>query len=160
MTTLTNSGGRVLTYTNDCLETILLQVNSSNNYYTTGEHDIICIKLSSNKLLRLDHTYYTKRNTFHNHIINECLINPFDLELILDNTSTEYDLHSVYNGNSCIGIITELPRVCLAIYDIPIESVTYTGSENIDITNNQIPLNVSVIINNEIVIHPRSGGVF
>ena len=41
MTTLTNSGGRVLTSTNTFLETILLQLNSSNNYHTSGEHDII-----------------------------------------------------------------------------------------------------------------------
>ena len=34
--------------------------------------------------------------------------------------------------------ITKLSQVFLAIYDIPIELVTYTGSENIDITNNQI----------------------
>ena len=40
MTTLTNSEGRVLTYTNEVLETILLQLNSSNNYYASGEHGI------------------------------------------------------------------------------------------------------------------------
>ena len=31
MTTLTNYEGRVLTYTNELLETVLLQLNSSNN---------------------------------------------------------------------------------------------------------------------------------
>ena len=41
MTTLTNSEGKVLTYTNELLETILLQLNSSNTYYTSGENDII-----------------------------------------------------------------------------------------------------------------------
>ena len=57
MTTLTNSEGLVITYTNECLETILLQLNSSNNYYTSGEHDIICfIKIGSNKILILDYT--------------------------------------------------------------------------------------------------------
>ena len=57
MTTLTNSEGLVITYTNDFLETILLQLNSSNNYYTSGEHDIICfIKIGSNKILILDYT--------------------------------------------------------------------------------------------------------
>ena len=44
MTTLTNSEGKVLTCTNDFIETILLQVNPSNNYYTTGDVDIIFIK--------------------------------------------------------------------------------------------------------------------
>ena len=45
MTTLTNSEGRVLTYTNDFSETTLSQLNSSNNYYTSGEHNIIIIKI-------------------------------------------------------------------------------------------------------------------
>ena len=33
MTTLTNSEGKVLTYTNELVETILLQLNPSNNYH-------------------------------------------------------------------------------------------------------------------------------
>ena len=41
MTTFTNPEGLVITYTNKLLETILLQLNSSNNYYTSGEHSII-----------------------------------------------------------------------------------------------------------------------
>ena len=45
MTTLTNSEGKLLTYTNELLETNLLQLNSSNNYYTSGEHDIVFIKI-------------------------------------------------------------------------------------------------------------------
>ena len=49
MTTSTNSEGRVLKYTNDLVETILLQLNSSNSYYTTGEHNITFIKIGSNK---------------------------------------------------------------------------------------------------------------
>ena len=51
MTTLTNSEGKVLTYTNEFIETILLQLNSSNNYYTTGDDDIIFIQIGSNKIL-------------------------------------------------------------------------------------------------------------
>ena len=46
MATLTNSEGRLLTYslyTNEHLETILLQLNSRSSYYTPGEHDIIFI---------------------------------------------------------------------------------------------------------------------
>ena len=49
MTTLTNSEGKVLTYTNELIETILLQLNSSNNYYTTGNDDVIIIKIGSTK---------------------------------------------------------------------------------------------------------------
>ena len=43
MTTPTNSQGKVLTYTNELIETILPQLNSSNNYDTTGDDDIIFI---------------------------------------------------------------------------------------------------------------------
>ena len=50
MTIFTNSEGRVLTYTNAFSETSLLQLNASNKYYTTGEHNILCIKIGSNKL--------------------------------------------------------------------------------------------------------------
>ena len=44
MTTLTNSEGKILNYTNEFIETILLQLNSSNNYYTSGDDDVIFIK--------------------------------------------------------------------------------------------------------------------
>ena len=44
MTTLTNSEGKVLTYTNEIIGTVLSQLNSSNNYYTTGGDDIIFVK--------------------------------------------------------------------------------------------------------------------
>ena len=74
MTTLTNSEGKLLTYTHEILETMLLQLNSSNNYYTSGEHDIICIKIGSNKLLILDYTYFINRNIFQNYTINENII--------------------------------------------------------------------------------------
>ena len=37
---------------------------------------------------------------------------------------------------------------------------TYTDSENIDITNNQIWLNLPLTVHDEIVMHPRSGGVY
>ena len=60
---------------------------------------------------------------------------------MLNGTSNEYDLQSVYNGKGFIGIITKLSQVCLAIYDTDLIMFSYTGSENIDITNNQISLN-------------------
>ena len=64
MTTLTNSQGKVLTYTNELIETILLQLNSSNNYYTTGDDDIIFIKIGSTKVLLLNYTYHINRTIF------------------------------------------------------------------------------------------------
>ena len=64
MTTLTNSEGKVLTYTNEFIETILLQLNSSNNYYTTGDNDVLSIKIGSNKVLVLDYTYHINSNIF------------------------------------------------------------------------------------------------
>ena len=45
MTTLTNSEGKVLTCTNGFIETILWQLNSSSNYYTSGDDDILFIRL-------------------------------------------------------------------------------------------------------------------
>ena len=67
MTTLTNSEGKVLTYTNGFIETILLQLNPSNSCYTTGDDDILFIKIGSNKVLVLDYTYHINRNMFQNY---------------------------------------------------------------------------------------------
>ena len=89
MATLTNSQGKVLTYTNDIIETILLQLNSSSNYYTTGDDDIIFIKIGSTKVLLLDYTYHINRTIFQNYNIKENLINNYGLEFILNNISNE-----------------------------------------------------------------------
>ena len=80
MTSLTNSYGKLITYTNEFIETILLQLNSSNNYYTTGDDEIIFIKIGSSKVLILDYTYYINRTIFQTYSINENLLNPFGLE--------------------------------------------------------------------------------
>ena len=64
MTTLTNSEGKILNYTNEFIETILLQLNSSNNYYTTGDDEVIFIKIGSTKALLLYYTFHTNRNIF------------------------------------------------------------------------------------------------
>ena len=61
MTTLTNSEGKISNYTNELLETILLHLNSSNNCYTTGNDDVIFIKIGSIKVLLLDYTYHINR---------------------------------------------------------------------------------------------------
>ena len=58
MTTLTNSESKVLTYTNELIETILLQLNSSKIYYTTGDDDIKFIKIGSESItVRLHPSY-------------------------------------------------------------------------------------------------------
>ena len=64
MTTLTNSEGNTLTYINEFIETILLQLNPSNNYYTTGDDDITFIQIGSNKVMVLDYTYHRNRTIF------------------------------------------------------------------------------------------------
>ena len=48
------------------------------------------------------------------------------------------------------------------MYDTNIQPFTYTGSGNIDITDNQVSLNFPIKINDEIVLHPRNyeGAVF
>ena len=79
MTTLTNSEGKILNYTNEFIETILLQLNSSNNYYTTGDDDVIFIKIGSTKALILYYTYHINRTVFQNYNINKHLINNYDL---------------------------------------------------------------------------------
>ena len=84
MTTLTNSEGKILNYTNELIETILLQLNSSNNYYTTGDDDIIFIKIGSTKVLLLDYTYHINRTIFQNYNINENLLNNYDSYFILN----------------------------------------------------------------------------
>ena len=134
MTTLTNSQGKVLTYTNELIETIILQLNPSNNYYTTGDDDIMFLKIGSTKVLLLDYTYHTNRNTFQNYTTNENIINDYNLESILNNTSNEYTLQGVYTANSYIGSINALQDVYLVLYDTTVSPQTYTGSENIDIT--------------------------
>ena len=79
MTTFTNSEGKLLNCTNDFVESTLLQLNSSNNYYTSGEHGIVLIKIDSNTMLLLYYTYYINRNIFQNCTINENTINNYDL---------------------------------------------------------------------------------
>ena len=113
MTTLTNSEGKVLTYTNELIETILLQLNSSNNSYAPGDDDIIFIKIGS----ILYYTYHMNITISQNYTINGNSVNNYGLEFTLNYTSNEYDLQSVYNGNSYIGTITELSQVFVAIYD-------------------------------------------
>ena len=39
------------------------------------------------------------------------MVNDYNLEFILNNTSNEYTLQGVYNANSYIGSITELSQV-------------------------------------------------
>ena len=82
MTTLINSEGKILTYTNELVETILLQLNSSNNYYTSGDADIVFIKTGSNKVLTLYYAYHINRTIFQNYSINENTINDYNLDFL------------------------------------------------------------------------------
>ena len=90
MTTLTNSEGKVLTYTNELIETILPQLNPNSNYYATGDDDILFVKIGSTKILLLGYTYHINRTVFQNFTINENTINDYNLEFILNGTSSEY----------------------------------------------------------------------
>ena len=83
MTTPTHSECKVLTYTNELVETILSQLNSSNSYYTPGGNYIIFTQIGSNKILILDYTYLVNRNIFQNYIINENTVNDCQLEFII-----------------------------------------------------------------------------
>ena len=68
------------------------------------------------------------------------MLNPLGSEFILNNTSNEYTTQGVYTASSYIGIINTLQDVYLAMYDTAISPYTNTGSENINITNNEISL--------------------
>ena len=81
---------------------------------------------------------------FQNYTINEHLVSNYDLYFILNGTSNEYDLRSVYNGNGFIGVMTELSQVCFAIYDTNVQPFVNTNSEHIDITDNQISLSFPI----------------
>ena len=107
------------------------------------------------------YAYHINRTIFQNYTINENTINDYNLEFILNNTSNEYTLQGVYNAKSYLGTITSL-QVFLAIYGTDIFPVSYTGSENVDITDNQIPLNFLIKMNNGIALNPRAydGAVF
>ena len=59
------------------------------------------------------------------------------LDFILGNG---FLLQSVYNGNGFLGIISDSSQVYLTMYDTTVSPYTDTGSENIDITDNQISL--------------------
>ena len=63
----------------DSLEAVLLQLNASNTYYTSGEHATISIKIGSNKPLLLDYTYHIHMNIFQNYTIHEDTANNYDL---------------------------------------------------------------------------------
>ena len=112
--------------------------------------------VGSNKVLILDCTYHINRKTIQKYSINEDTINDYNLESILNNTSNEYTLQGVCTANGFIGSITELQQVFLAIYDTAVFPHTYTGSENIGITDDQISSNFIVKVNDEVVSNPRN----
>ena len=64
MIELTNSEGLLMSYTTDFIETILLQLISSNSYYINGDNEIIFIMISRNKILILDYTYHINKTIF------------------------------------------------------------------------------------------------
>ena len=66
------------------------------------------------------------------------------MEFVLNNTCNGYTLQGVYNANSYLGTVTSLQQVFLAIYDTDIIPFSYTGSEHIDITDNKIPLKLTI----------------
>ena len=53
-----------------------------------------------------------------------------------------------------------MSQVFLATYDTGISSHTYTGSEHIGITDNQIPLKSLIQINDDVCLNPLLNGYF
>ena len=123
---------------------------------------ILFIKLGFKQILVLGYSYHINRTIFQNYTTNENTVNDCNLEFVLNNTSNEYTLQGVYNANSYVGNITELSQVSLAIYDTAVSPYSYTGSENIDITDNRISLSFQLKVNGEVILNPRGydGAVF
>ena len=84
------------------------------------------------------------------------------LRIYLNNTSNEYTVQGIYTANGFVGGITELPQVFLAIYGTTVFPYSFTGSENIDTTDNRISLSFPLKVNGEVVLNPRNydGAVF
>ena len=80
----------------------------------------------------------------------------------MNNTSNECTVQGADTANGFIGSITELQQVFLAIYDTSVSPYSYSGSENTDITDNRIPLNFPLKVNDDVVLNPRNydGAVF
>ena len=57
---------------------------------------------------------------------------------MLNNTSNEYDLQSVYNGNGLLGIISDLSQVYSTMYGTTVSPHNYAGSAHIGITSNEV----------------------
>ena len=51
--------------------------------------------------------------------------------------------------------MSDLPQVTLTMYGTAISPYTYTGSGDIDITDNQISLKFHIKVNDEVVLNPR-----
>ena len=64
-------------------------------------------------------------------------------------------IYNQFNGNGFLGTISDLSQVYLTMYDTAISPYTYTGSEHIHITNNEISLKCPIQINDEVVLNPR-----
>ena len=79
---------------------------------------------------------------------------------LLNNTSNEYTLQGAYTANSYIGSVTTLHDVYLALYDTTVSPSSYTGNENIYITDKQISFKFPIKINDEIVLDPRAYGIY
>ena len=153
---ITNSEGLVITYTNGLLETSLLQLNSSNNYYTSGEHYIVFIRIVSNKILNLDYSYVINRNIFSKLYNKRNTVNDCSVEFILNNTSTEYTLQGVCNASSYLSTITSLQQVFLAIYGTDIFLFPCTCSEILTLHIIKYHKSFPITINSEIVLNPRA----
>ena len=72
----------------------------------------------------------------------------------------EFQTKAVFNQYTMveffIGVIIELSQVFSAMHDTSIQPLTYTGSGNIGITDNQVSFNFPIKVNDEIVFHPRA----
>ena len=74
----------LITHTSEFPEAILLQLSASSIYHTSGENDIILLKVGSDEVLILVYTFHTDRHIFQNYTLNDNLINDGDSEFALN----------------------------------------------------------------------------
>jgi hypothetical protein len=117
-TTLTNSKGKVFSWSDTELNNILASLNTGDISYYRVRHDIIFIKITSNLLLIFDYTYNFNRIIFENYDIVYHSTNDYNLNFIHKITTVEYDIHNCYTNEGYLNSpVNPLSEVYLAEYD-------------------------------------------
>ena len=105
---------------------------------------------------------YIYNKTSTDDIITQ-IYDDFYLKLEIDDLFTNINISNYYDKSYIDYSDNEISTKFLNTYtntETDAVITTYTGSENIDITSNELSLTFPLKINDEIVLNPRSGGAF